>query len=244
MQYLKSGKRFVLGFICGGIMTLMLLMILKMAVVPDVSESVSSDRSPENAYSIQIVDHQSSDDDSWMLTLVNRWHPISEEQNISLTELRNGQAVDSRIYPYLQEMFDDARAEGILPLVYSSYRTTEMQQTLYSNKIAEYEAEGYSHREAEEQAQQWVAVPGTSEHQLGLAIDVTTENSEVQDVSVVYQWMANNSYKYGFILRYPENKTEITGIQHEPWHFRYVGREAAKEIFSQGVCLEEYLNMT
>ena len=100
------------------------------------------------------------------------------------------------------------------------------------NKFKE---EGYSESEAVKQAEQWVAVPGYSEHQLGFAVDI---NGAVYDV---YLWLQENSYKYGFIFRYPGNKTDITRTAEEIWHYRYVGREAAKEIYEKGICLEEYL---
>lgn len=90
-------------------------------------------------------------------------------------------------------------------------------------------------------AEQWVAIPGTSEHQIGLAVDISVEDGSGQAASDVWQWLRENSYKYGFILRYPEDKTDITGISYEPWHYRYVGKETAEEIYRQGVCLEEYL---
>ena len=90
-------------------------------------------------------------------------------------------------------------------------------------------------REAVELAEQWVARPGTSEHQLGLAVDI---NGAVYDI---YLWLEENSWKYGFIFRYPAYKTDLTGVAGEVWHYRYVGKEAAQEIHEQGVCLEEYL---
>lgn len=178
----------------------------------------------------------------WKLILVNRWHPIPDDYEVTLTELRNGQAVDSRIYPDLQEMFDDARAEGLMPKISSSYRTAEEQQAIMDEKIVDYQAEGNDDETARELAEKWVAIPGTSEHQLGIAVDITSENSFIQDASIIWQWLNENSWKYGFIQRYPDGKTDITGVIYESWHYRYVGREAAKEIYEQGICLEEYLN--
>lgn len=179
--------------------------------------------------------------DDWNLILVNRWNPIPEDYDVTLTELQNGHSVDSRIYPDLQRMFDDARAQGILPTITSSFRTAEYQQQLLDEKIAEYEASGYARKEAEELAKTWVAVPGTSEHEIGIAVDISSADAGQQDPSVVWQWLNENSYKYGFILRYPEDKTDVTGVIYEPWHYRYVGQETAREIYEQGVCLEEFL---
>ncbi len=137
-------------------------------------------------------------------------------------------------------MFDDARAAGLQLYVRDGYRTAETQQRILDEKIEAYRNEGYSDSEADELAKEWVAVPGTSEHQLGLAVDINADTSQSTS-DEVYTWLANNSYKYGFINRYPTDKTEITGVIYEPWHYRYVGREAAQEIYSQGICLEEYI---
>lgn len=175
----------------------------------------------------------------WRLVLVNRNNPLPENFEITLKELRNSQFVDERIYPELQQMFDDARAAGYSPLINESFRSHERQQEIMDSHIANYEASGYSHDDAVTAAETEVAIPGTSEHELGLALDITTEGDI--DPTGLWYWLKENSWKYGFILRYPEEKTDITGITYEPWHFRYVGKEAAKEIYDSGVCLEEYL---
>lgn len=179
-------------------------------------------------------------DEAWLLMLVNRDHPIPEDYVVGdLVELRGGQKVDRRIYPDLQEMFDAARAEGVYPIVGSGFRTREKQQSLMDNKIASYREQGYDSTEAVELAEAWVAVPGTSEHEVGICADINATSGSTSDE--VYQWLAENAWKYGFILRYPEDKTDVTKTIHEPWHYRYVGREAAAEIQASGLCLEEYL---
>lgn len=182
------------------------------------------------------------DAEDWRLALVNPWNPIQENYEPELTELRNGETVDSRIYPELQKMFDDARDCGLEPYVTSGYRTNEVQQSLMDEEIENYLSQGYSEEEARQIAEQWVAVPGTSEHQVGLAVDISMEDNGRQGASDLWQWLMENSYKYGFILRYPEDKTAITGIGYEPWHYRYVGKETAEKIYRKGICLEEYLN--
>ncbi len=181
-------------------------------------------------------------DTEWQLLLVNRWNPIPENFDVTLVTLSGGHQVDERIYPNLQKMFDDAREDGIFPMIYSSYRTTQKQQQLMEDEINKYRQEGYSQREAKKIAETWVARPGTSEHQIGLALDITSADKKSQEPAIVWKWLHENSYRYGFILRYPENKTDITGISSEPWHFRYVGEEAAAEIYRRGICLEEYLD--
>lgn len=176
-------------------------------------------------------------DAPWYLTLVNRWNPIPDHYEVRLVEVAGGEQVDERIYEPLMEMLEAAREDnlGQLPIVVSGYRTQEKQQRLYEEKIAEYRSQGYSENEAKEMAKQWVAVPGFSEHQLGFAVDI---NGAAYDI---YQWLQENSYRYGFIFRYPGSKTDITGTAEEVWHYRYVGVEAAAEIYEQGICLEEYL---
>lgn len=174
------------------------------------------------------------DKTQWNLILVNKWNLLPENHNPSLTQLKNGHAIDERAYPDLQNMMDDCRAAGLNPLICSSYRTMDKQKKLYKNKVDEYLAQGYSQKDAEAAAGELVAVLGTSEHQLGLALDIVDVANQVlderQENTEVQKWLMKNSWKYGFILRYPTDKSDITGISYEPWHYRYVGKEAAKEI--------------
>ena len=188
-----------------------------------------------------ITHHVASEDNGWNLILVNRDSYIPDDYQVELTELSNGKKVDSRIYPELQEMFNDARAQGYGLFVREGYRTQEEQQQLMDEKIEAYENEGKSKSEAKKLAEQWVAIPGTSEHQLGIAVDINADTTKSSSDDV-YNWLAENAHTYGFIKRYPSNKTDITGVINEPWHYRYVGKEAASEIYSQGICLEEYID--
>lgn len=188
-----------------------------------------------------ITHHVASEDNGWNLILVNRNSYIPDDYKVELTELSNGEKVDSRIYPELQEMFNDARAQGYGLFVREGYRTQEEQQQLLDEKIEAYENEGKSKSEAKKLAEQWVAIPGTSEHQLGIAVDINADTTKSSSDDV-YSWLAENAHKYGFIKRYPSDKTDITGVINEPWHYRYVGKEAVLEIYSQGMCLEEYID--
>ena len=176
----------------------------------------------------------------WNLILVNKNHKIPYNYSPELIELSNGEKVDARIYPDLQKMFDDARAAGLQLFVRDGYRTGDEQKAIMNDKIAAYETEGYSKKEAKALAKTYVAEPGTSEHELGLSVDINAESSGASQ-DAVYEWLDENAYKYGFIKRYPADKTDITGIDNEPWHYRYVGYEAAKEMKEQNLCLEEYL---
>ena len=180
-----------------------------------------------------------------LLTLVNFENTIPKDWKVDLVQLNNGQSVDRRIYDDLIAMLQAAKSEGLNPLICSSYRTNEKQEQLYQNKVSEYLSQGYSKVEASDKAAFWVARPGTSEHQLGLAVDiVSTKNQRLdrsQENTVEQQWLIQNSWKYGFVLRYPTNKNSITGVGYEPWHYRYVGKEHAKKINELGACLEEYV---
>lgn len=183
--------------------------------------------------------------DDWQFILVNPWNALPDDYEITFTELVNGHSVDERCYPELQQMMDDCRAEGLQPIICSSYRSQETQQRLFDNKVQRLIAQGYSAQDAPTEAAKVVALPGTSEHQLGLALDIVDVNNQNLDDSqaqtAVQIWLMENSWRYGFILRYPSDKTNITGIAYEPWHYRYVGKDAAKDIYEQGICLEEYL---
>ena len=184
--------------------------------------------------------------DNWALILVNWEHPLPDGFSVpEFTQLRNGHAVDSRAYPALQAMMDDARAAGLQPLICSSYRTWYAQERLYEQEVQNWMDRGHIREEAMDRAAMWVARPGTSEHQTGLAVDIVDLSYQVldeqQESTPVQRWLMAHCAEYGFILRYPADKSALTGISYEPWHYRYVGTEAAKEIMENGSCLEEYL---
>jgi D-alanyl-D-alanine carboxypeptidase len=182
----------------------------------------------------------------WKLILVNYQNKINSDTKIDVVQLKNGQAIDKRCYEELQQMMDDCRDEGLDPIICSSYRSHRKQKILYEQKIYDLLNEGYSQTKAKNEAATVVAIPGTSEHEIGLAVDIVDDNYQMleneQENTPVQKWLKKNCWKYGFILRYPENKKKITGVIYEPWHYRYVGKTAAKEIMSKGICLEEYLD--
>lgn len=185
--------------------------------------------------------------DSWALLLINPWNKIPANYSIELAPIEYGHSIDSRALADLQQMLADCRAAGLFPLICSSYRTTEKQQALYQSKINRLIAEGCAPAAAETEAAKVVAVPGYSEHQTGLALDIVDATHQAlnstQETTRVQKWLMNHSWKYGFVLRYPNGKSDITGIIYEPWHYRYVGKAAAKEMKDLDVCLEEYLEM-
>ena len=184
----------------------------------------------------------------WRLTLVNPWHPLPEGCQPQLATVENGYQVDRRCAAALADMLAACRAEGLQPVLCSAYRTWDKQTSLYENLVAKRQTQGLSLAQARESAATEVAVPGTSEHQLGLAVDIVDAGYQVldhaQEDTPVQQWLLAHCWEYGFILRYPSDKGEVTGIIYEPWHYRYVGRDHAQAMKRTGQCLEEYLGQT
>ena len=182
-----------------------------------------------------------------VLYLVNPWNYVPEDYTVELTPINDLHAIADVAYSDYLDMITDCEEAGFMPVVCSSYRTQEYQEGLFQNRIDRYVKEGYSVEEATGLAGQSVAVPGTSEHQLGLALDIVDNRNwkldESQADMPTQQWLMENSWRYGWILRYPNEKSAITGIIYEPWHYRYVGKTIAKEIYDLGICLEEYLQM-
>ena len=181
----------------------------------------------------------------WYLVLVNDNHPMEEGYEPELAYLSEDRYVDERIVEAASEMINDAREAGLGIYIGSTYRSVEDQARIFNYSMEDRRAEGLSYWEAVKSVSLLVAEPGTSEHALGLALDLTSnvyvELDEGQENTAEAKWLKENCYKYGFILRYPPEKTDITGISYEPWHYRYVGVEDATKITELGITLEEYL---
>lgn len=176
--------------------------------------------------------------------LVNTENPIPEGRETDIVTSWNGCQADRRADEALRKMLNDAEDLGYSPVVVSSYRSHKTQIYLFERKIESYVQTGLSRDDAYTEAAKWVAVPGTSEHETGLAFDIVSSENQVLDESQLkselQQWLMKNCYNYGFILRYPQDKSDITGIHFEPWHYRYVGDKLAGEIKERNICLEEY----
>ena len=182
------------------------------------------------------------------LLLVNEKNPLPADYDyesglVSLDgKYRNGQLdkISAQIEPYVKAMCEAAWAENVSLKVWSPYRSYATQKTLFDNRVNGYINQGLSAAEAEKKALTINARPGTSEHHTGLAIDFNCANNSFEGMPA-YKWMLEHAHEYGFIMRYPEDKTEITGVIYEPWHWRFVGINEAKKIKDSGLCLEEYL---
>lgn len=235
----------------------MTVILLALLMLTGVCTAAEPQISAEGLAMMGILDPQSDmadlpatedavESEDWKLLLVNPWNKLPENYTVKLKRLANGLQVDERIYDDLNAMLTDCWGAGLKPLVCSAYRSNATQTRLHNNKIARLRYAGYSYDTAVKEAARWVAVPGTSEHQTGMALDIVSYNyqllNEKQETTAEQKWLMEHCWEYGFILRYPKDKTEITGIGYEPWHYRYVGRETAAKLYESGLCLEEYLD--
>ena len=232
---------FVFGFLAGFFVGKSQEKEIQFVMAEPENESSQTTLSPEKT-----VDYASL---PWNLKLVNFEHALDETfEPAELSEVDNGYAADSRIADATKKMIADARSkDNVRIIALSAYRDYDYQMELFENKVQRLQQEkGYSVGKAREEAKTVVAYPGTSEHQLGLALDLVDARhvklDESQENTAAYKWLYEHCAEYGFIVRYPNEKTDITGIIYEPWHFRYVGVEAATYIMEHNITLEEYLS--
>lgn len=253
----RRQKRKLIRFLTGVLCTLCLGMVIGTVYAGNLNRNASQSQEQEEASEEEVpavkpVEEEPEEKepeenlpDDWNLILVNRTHPLPDDFEVELKSIGNGHKIDVRAYDDYAAMMEAAKKEGVYIYVTSSYRTMDKQIALHEAKIEEGVMMNYSYAEAKERAAEVVAVPGTSEHQAGLALDLVSSEyrklNEKQEETKGFQWLKEHCYDYGFILRYPNGKTEITGIIYEPWHFRYVGKKAAREMRATGQTLEEYL---
>lgn len=182
----------------------------------------------------------------WYLMLVNQSHPMEDGYVPELANIDDAHQVDARVLEPLQNMLKAASDEGYSLYVCSAYRSVDRQKELFNESMIDYVNQGMTYYEAAIETAKSIAWPGESEHATGLAMDIVSSDyaglDEKQGETDDQKWLMEHCYEYGFILRYPKDKSEDTGIIYEPWHYRYVGVEAALAIRDQGVTLEEYLN--
>lgn len=182
--------------------------------------------------------------EDWNLVVVNTKREIPADYVPKLAEVASsGVYLDYRVAPYYNAMYEAAKKEGIILVPYSGYRSYARQQRNYNNLTKQYMTQyGLSEQAAAEKAATVILPPGTSEHNLGLAMDICNTNSTFKNQKE-YKWLTEHAHEYGFILRYTAEKQPITGIIPEPWHWRFVGVEYAEDIKNSGLCLEEYLGI-
>ncbi len=183
---------------------------------------------------------------SWELRLVDISHPLGEQfEPPALTYIGDNESVDSRVAHDLNLLIGDAKQAGFTVYVCSGYRDYSTQYSIYWEHIDRYEAQGMTREEADAATLLEVQYPGCSEHQSGLCVDLLESQDQPMEPEIggsgLMLWLEQNCADYGFVVRYPDGKTDITGIEYEPWHLRYVGHEAAKYMMEQDLCLEEFL---
>jgi D-alanyl-D-alanine carboxypeptidase len=199
----------------------------------EAAEKAAQEQAEEEAREQAIQDKITEEKDQWYLILVNNQNAMPDDFDIETAEVEDGYVIDTRVNDALQEMLADCREAGYSPRIISTFRTRETQQYLYDHTANKADT----------------AVPGHSEHECGLAADIIDSASlgwadpliaEQEDMPA-QKWLMEHCQDYGFILRYPKDKEDITEIIYEPWHYRYVGKEHASIIMENGICLEEYL---
>lgn len=185
--------------------------------------------------------------DDWRLLLINKQHPVPEDYAFphgTIKTVKGDMECDERIIDDLLQMMQAASEDGVKLGICSPYRDLSYQEFLFNRKVKAYMEKGMSYMEAYALSSQAVTVPGASEHQLGLAIDFVSDTYVILDEGFAEtsagMWLEQHCAEYGFILRYPKGKEYVTSIEFEPWHFRYVGKEAATVIMEEGLCLEEF----
>lgn len=184
-------------------------------------------------------------EDMWCLILTNAEYPVPEDYAVTLRDVPGtDQKVDERIYEPLINMLEAMKAEGLSPVVCSGYRTLDKQEKLFNRKVSAYVKKGRSKEESYTLARQTLSIPGSGEHCLGLAVDFYTRSyhqlERAFEKTPEGKWLREHAQDYGFTLRYDEGKEEITGIEYEPWHFRYVGIDVARYLKEHNLSLEEF----
>lgn len=214
----------------------------------DILDKATVNEAPAEEAQMETDELDFSKED-WRLILINKQHPIPDDYTFTLGNiktLKGTMQCDERIIEELLAMMQAAKEDGVSLAICSPYRDLKYQEVLFDRKIEAYMKKGMSYMEAYKLSSQAVTVPGASEHQIGLAIDIVCDTYQVLDEGFGETpagiWLREHCSEYGFILRYPAGKEYITSIEYEPWHFRYVGKEAASVIMEKELCLEEFWN--
>lgn len=191
------------------------------------------DEQPEEKPKKEITD--------WNLKLANYENILPEDFTVEVANIDETRQFDARAIQYLNQMMNDMRKDGITNIwVQSAYRSVARQKELYDNSVQKYLKQGKTQEEAEKLTDEYINKPGSSDHNLGLAVDFNNVNNDFEKLKG-FEWLQKNAENYGFILRYPKGKEDITKIAYESWHWRYVGKEHAKKMNELNMCLEEYV---
>ena len=213
---------------------------------PTKAESVSEYAYAYAGFSPKLAE---INEDKWYLMLVNRDYILPDDYTVktakTVIDVYGGYDrgyLDYRVAPHYIEMYNAALEDGLKLSPLSGYRSVARQKNNFENLIRDYMNKGYSKAQATVLASEIILPPSTSEHNAGLAMDILSLEVSFEN-SDEFAWLQEHAADYGFILRYPKDKQDITKITYEPWHWRYVGVKAAKEMEASGECLEEYLGL-
>ena len=268
MLRIRDKKKFVRGIsiIIGGIVIIVILMLMMRNWIINAFKNKEEEQTEDTkvtllqnnledyvntvhtntiqASSKSLVTNKSANEEiinQWNLKLVNKDNSVDRSYVPELEELDDGIMFDKRAIKYLRNMISAMYKEEITKIwVASAYRSYDKQEELFNNKVEYYKQQGKKQEEAEKLAQTVVQRPEMSEHNLALAADFNTVSNDFEETKA-FRWLQKNAEDYGFILRYPKDKQEITGITYESWHWRYVGKEHAEVMNEKGYCLEEYI---
>ena len=245
----KQKKLFVIAGVLIGLIICAAIVGCTMTQQNDKTDSDKTQQADQNITEVQTPPEplipEVSEENLWMTRLVNSTSLLEEGYVPELAVVNSaGYKFDARAAEDLKAMLEAARSEGLSPMICSSYRSWERQNTLFDKQVVKQQNMGLPYEEAYEKAKTVVAFPGTSEHQPGLAADIVATSHQMlddsQEQTAEQQWLMEHCWEYGFILRYPKDKSDISGIIYEPWHYRYVGHEVAQYIHENSLGLEEY----
>lgn len=215
-----------------------------------IEEAIDNNLSEEEEKIIKELPQTAKVND-WNLILVNPEQSLPENFKVDLVEVDNEQKIDKRIVEAWDNWKKEAEKAGHQLFLASAYRDIERQKNNFNAEVKQYRNEGMSENEAIEKAKEYLTEPGHSEHHTGLALDIVDDEwivsggrlEKAYEETASQKWMMETKADFGFILRYPEGKEDITKIEYEPWHFRYVGPESARFIEKYELSLEEYIDL-
>ena len=208
-------------------------------------EKTQQEESSEEQDTQKLAEEFAQEKQEWYLLLANVDNPLPQDFTVETEVVQNSFEMDARVAQTMRDMIDAAAKDGVDLLVCSAYRSIEKQQTLFDEQVQIYLNQGKSQQEAYDLTASAIAIPGTSEHHTGMAADIVTPTHQTLDPEFADteagQWLQEHAWEYGFVMRYPEDKQDVTKIIYESWHYRFVGKTHAKLMKESGLCLEEYL---
>lgn len=228
---------------------IVILPIILIVKISNRNKTVETTSNKNNTIATETTNNQNQEEQpkvkkvitDWRLTLANYENILPEDFEVEVANIDEFRQFDARAIEDLNQMMNDMIKDGILNIwVQSAYRSVERQKELYDDSVQKYLNQGKTLEEAEKLTDEYINKPGSSDHNLGLAVDFNYVDNKFENLDG-FDWLQENAENYGFILRYPKDKEDITKISYESWHWRYVGEEHAKKMNELKMCLEEYI---